>query len=126
MEKSTRLKILQEIFDCFQSMAQWITINPGSYAKYHMKAESLIEFLEVEDCGSVGGFDKSNPHAVKNIWNVNSVFPRVTGYELYDRFLFVLSKYEQQNNIKPVCNFTAGSLGALFRKLSHIRNEYSG
>jgi hypothetical protein len=89
----TRKKILQDIFNHFQQMTQWITTCPNSYSKYFNQAVGLIELLEVEDCGSIGGFDKSNP--VK--WNES-------GFHEYDRFLALLRK--ENTKLKKECYFT--------------------
>ena len=89
--------ILQEIFSHFQQMTQWITTNPGNYCRYFNQAMGLIELLEVEDCGSVGGFDKQNP--VK--WGES-------GFQLYDRFLALLRK--ENTKLKKELYFTPESM----------------
>jgi hypothetical protein len=92
-----RITILQEIFSHFQQMTQWITTSPDNYSEYFNKALGLIELLEVEDCGSVGGFDKSNP--VK--WNESK-------FHVYDRFLALIRK--KNTKLKKECYFTPESM----------------
>ena len=106
-----RNKILQEIFGHFQQMTQWITISPDSYSKYYNKALTLIELLEVEDCGSVGGFDKSNP--VK--WDES-------GFRTYDRFLALVRK--ENTKLEDVCYFTPETMKKYWLKISNEREKY--
>lgn len=110
MEHKARIKILQMIFNSFQQMTQWVTTSPSSYAEYHNQAKALIELLEVEDCGSVGGFDG------------DSLPPKECKYHLYDRFLALLSKHEDNYNVKPECGFTPRTLGGYFNKLNDSRD----
>jgi len=109
--KMNRLTILQEIFDNFQQMSQWIIISPESYAKHYHKAEQLIEMLEVEDCGFIGGFDKKNPL-------VNE-----TGFKLYDRFLTLLNKKKRASKLEPICGFTPTLLGKYFQTILSLREK---
>jgi hypothetical protein len=55
--------ILNRIGDEFGMVIQWARC-PGTWSRaagaYEM-AKCLIEILEVEDCGQVGGFDKDQP-----------------------------------------------------------------
>lgn len=57
--------ILKSIGDCLDRVKQWAKVNPrdpvGWYenaAAYSAKAEALINLLEIDDCGSSGGFDE--------------------------------------------------------------------
>ena len=99
--------ILQKIFNHFQQMTQWIITSPKSYAKYFNKAESLIELLEIKDCGSVGGFDKNNP--VK--WNESK-------FHLYDRFLALIRK--ENTKLQKECYFTPETMRKYWL---HIKEE---
>lgn len=36
--------------------------DPANYFEYFNRALTLIELLEVDNCGSVGGFDKRQKH----------------------------------------------------------------
>lgn len=109
--KMDRLDILEAIFSNFQQMSQWNILFPDSYAKYYQKAEQLIEMLEVEDCGFVGGFDKKNPL-------VNE-----TGFKLYDRFLTLLSKKKRSSKLEPICGFTPTLLGKYFQTILNLREK---
>jgi hypothetical protein len=109
--KMKRKIILQEIFEHFQQMTQWATVNPDSYSKYYHKAESLIELLEVQDCGSIGGFDRKNPHK-KN-----------TGLDLYDRFLTLMNKTKQRPKLESICGFTPLILAEYFKSLNKLREN---
>lgn len=109
--KMNRLTILQEIFNNFQQMSQWIISMPESYSKSYNQAEQLIELLEVEDCGSIGGFDRENP------------LVKQTGFKLYDRFLTLLNKKKQSSKLEPVCGFTPTILGKYFQTILTLREK---
>lgn len=102
-----RLTVLTAIFSNFQMATQW----PDGGDKYFHEATSLIELLEVVDCGSTGGFDKSNPHQ------------RITGCDSFDRFLTLLRKEGDAKNIEPSCGADVSTLVAYFAKLMALRSE---
>jgi hypothetical protein len=106
-----RAVILQEIFSHFQSMTQYIT-DPNSYSEYYNKALGLIELLEVEDCRSVGGFDKSNP--VK--WGES-------GFHVYDRFLALIRK--ENSKLKKECYFTTETMRKYWLHISNEREVWN-
>ena len=105
--------MLQDIFNDFQQITQWIPNHFEDAAKYMNKAESLIEFLEVEDCGSVGGFDDENP-----------VIP-VTGWKLYDRFIALVNKYHFYAQVSKECYFNIESLGEYFTMSGCLREHFN-
>jgi len=105
-----RIVVLQEIFDNFHQMTQWVN-HPNNYCKYHYKALSLVEFLEVEDCGSTGGFDREFP------------LKHITKYNLFDRFLVLLRKYNDEENISPICDFTVEDLKKYFFTINKLRDN---
>jgi acyl-CoA-binding protein len=73
-----RLMILNHIKEHLASMKQWADSKNYDYAyQSQAKAESLIELLEVNDCGQMGGFDKNQPHT----------------HNLKDRYKWLLGKY---------------------------------
>ena len=109
-----RVKILNEIFSHFQQMTQWDVTSPGYTVEYAAKAEALIELLEVHDCGSVGGFDKKNPRVHKS------------SFKLYDRFLTLVKKYNNEKDIKKDCGFTLYSMGQYFDMVSELRDKILG
>lgn len=111
--KMNRLTILQHIFEDFQQMTQWITTMPESYHESYMRAKCLIEMLETEDCGSIGGYDKENP------------LVNVTGFKLYDRFLTLLNKKKRVSKLEPICGFTKESLGEYFKTIASLRQKIS-
>lgn len=104
-----RIDTLQRTFDCFQQITQWVPFNLSSAYKYASEAEALIELLEVDDCGSVGGFDAKSP--IENNYN----------YKLYNRFIAVLKRHNKFKDIKSICGFTVDSLGVYFLALSNLR-----
>lgn len=108
---TSRKKILNQIFNNFQYALQWISSNPEDYGKYLSKAESLIEALEVEDCGSVGGYDKNN-----------KLVP-TTGFPLYDRFLCVARKHDNIKDIEESCGFNTENLGVAFSSIRDLRHR---
>ncbi len=89
-DNRARLVILNEVLDCFQQVIQWDKFSfetKDSVVEYQHKAQVLIELLEVDDCGSVGGYDRENPVKYE------------TRNKLFNRFLTVIRKY---NTVKDV------------------------
>jgi len=55
----TNRTIKREIRSCIQQIEQWDNIdNIDIKHRYVNELETLVELLEVDNCGSVGGFDK--------------------------------------------------------------------
>ena len=58
-----RINILNTIGEKLQNAIQWKESSNRSmesvqrFHQYMIKAETLVELLEVQDCGSIGGFD---------------------------------------------------------------------
>ena len=100
-----RIKILNDIFSNFQQITQWLPNNIDNASKYMFKAESLIEILEVDDCGSIGGYDQKSPVI------------RKSGFLLYDRFIALVNRYDNKNDIKKCCQFDLENLGQYLEKL---------
>ena len=107
-----RIKILNDIFSNFQQITQWLPNNIDYAAKYMFKAESLIERLEEDDCGSVGGFDQKSPVI------------RKSRFLLYDRFMALVRRYDNKSDIKKCCQFDLENLGEYFKKLSELRSTF--
>jgi len=107
----SRLEILNEIFSQFQQITQWLPSNIKNAFTAQEKAEILIEILEVNDCGSVGGFDKESPVL------------KESGFPLYDRFLALVRKHNSEKHIEPVCDYTLKTLKDYFIKLSKLREK---
>jgi len=116
-KQPTRLEILQEIFECFQQVTQWMpdVSSDADYSNgvttYLHKAEALIEILEVCDCGSTGGYDMD-------------IHPDHRGdMGLYERFLWLIEKYNKRTDIKSSCNFTPDILQKYFIKVGQLRSD---
>lgn len=90
-----RLTILNAIGDCFQQVIQWSEYKEPSWSEnvtqYLYQAEVLIKILEIQDCGSVGGFDDSQPQ------------PR----NLFDRWDWLFRKYNDPKDKKFGCNIAS-------------------
>ena len=104
-----RLDMLNTIFEHFQQVTQSMASSPESEYKYYIKAEALIEFLEINDCGSFGGYDLLCP------------MQNVTGCSLFDRFLTLIRKYEDENHIRPIFKFTLSKLTLYFKTIHNLR-----
>lgn len=111
MEIKDRVKMLQRIFSLFQHAGQWIPWHISTAQESFNKAEGLIEYLEVVDCGSVGGFDLENP--VKGRYH----------FKLYDRFIALMEKYQNRGDMKDECGFNTHTLGVLFKEMSALRQK---
>lgn len=114
IDKALRLQILQQIFEDLQQITQWLPSNIDLGNESMIKAKALIEMLEIDDCGSVGGFDKNNR------------LKRDSGFDLYDRFTTVLRKHHKETDIEKCCNFTVESLKGYFQNLSTLRERSYG
>lgn len=110
-QEPTRIEILNRIFECFQQATQWHGTD-ASCEKYLHMAESLIEILEIVDCGATGGFDEDNPKK----WH--------TGFNLYDRFITVANKHGNAKDIKKCCHFTLITMGEYYTQLKELRGSF--
>lgn len=108
---SNRIDVLNNINEYFQQIVQWLPNHIDLSAKYMLKAEALIEYLEVKDCGSIGGYDENNKPLHKST------------FKLYDRFLTLVNKYGNENDIETECGFNLDNLGLYFSRLSNLRDE---
>ncbi len=90
-----RVIILNAIADELGMSSQWLPSNRvGSLesATAHLhRAETLIELLEVHDCGSVGGFDKGQ---------------RYPNGDVFKRFNWLLRKHHGPSAIKGTWSYT--------------------
>ena len=79
----TREQILIDIYFNLGLVRQWREVlSPGwseNVSKYMHIAEALIELLEVQDCGSTGGFDRHQTDEQRDT--------------LYDRFVWLVNKH---------------------------------
>lgn len=106
-----RITLLQKTFSHFQCASQWIVSNPSEYAEYLHRAEAIIQILEIDDCGSTGGYDRDNK------------CKKVTGFKLYDRFLTVIRKENQYSDLKDECNFDVETLGEFYKYVNELRSN---
>jgi hypothetical protein len=102
-----RITLLQKAFQCLHHGLQFLHA-PGTFEANLHKADAIIEILEVEDCGSIGGYDKENRNVT------------ITGHKIYDRFLTVLRKYDNEKDIKPICSFTPADIATAYKALSEV------
>ena len=64
----TNQTIKKEIRETIQQVQQWHELgNIQRYSQYAYKLEVLVEILEADNCGSVGGFDKGQPYTGNTI-----------------------------------------------------------
>ena len=120
LQEPKRLTILKNIFSDLKQAVQWLPSHykGATYAQncleHLQRAETLIELLEVCDCGSVGGFDPVNV--------VDGMRPTMG---LYDRFVWLVEKYHNKADIPSYddgCStgFTVDSLGRCYAALGKI------
>jgi hypothetical protein len=95
MNAVDRIKVLNRIGDHFQMIIQWHGIKKPSCSEsttqYFNKAMALIELLEIEDCGSTGGYDKGQPPAST----------------LFDRWDWLYRKYDNPEERMYGCNIVS-------------------
>lgn len=61
MSKSlTRQELLQETFEYFIQMAQWMVSSPHHESQCYSKAEAIIRVLEVIDCQHIREFQEAH------------------------------------------------------------------
>jgi len=76
--------IIETIAHHFAMIRQWRDMSTSSLESatgYYYKAVALIEVLEVDDCGSVGGF--GNEHAINKLkGKYDSLFARFLYYAI--------------------------------------------
>lgn len=59
-ESVSRKAILKRIKECLHLVEQWQEYSDWARChEYSAQAAALIELLEIDDCGSVGGFDEA-------------------------------------------------------------------
>jgi len=59
----TNETIKEDIRDTIVQIEQWHDMGIiSNYAEHVIKLEILVEILEVDNCGSVGGFDKGQKY----------------------------------------------------------------
>lgn len=69
--------VLTAIHDNIRMVAQWEKMQDfATAAHYQARAQALIELLEVDDCGSVGGFDKARGQPSMPLNLGPSILPR--------------------------------------------------
>lgn len=108
-----RIEFLQDVFSNLQCASQWIISNPSGYLEYITRADTIIQLLEIDDCGSVGGFDPNNK------------CKKVTGFEIYDRFLTVIRKHHKYSDLKNECSFDVETLGEYYKHINELRDNFS-
>lgn len=106
-----RIIILNNIFGYFQQIIQWLPNHIDKASKYMYNTESLIALLEINDCGSVGGFDRTN-----KVLNES-------GFSLYNRFLALVRKYNNEKEIKVVSGIDLNDLKNYFLELSELHDK---
>jgi len=118
----TRKTILQDAFEAFQQISQWLPNHIDTAAEYSAQAKALVELLEVHDCGSVGGYDRTNPNWNPPNGDSMGHMKRITGFALYDRFLALLAKYPDDKLVK-CCQFSPKTLGDYFKTIVEQREK---
>ncbi len=112
MNTKDRIEILNKIFEAFQHSTQ--NRHNTDYVFYYeyIEADAYIKLLEKEDCGQIYGHDDSNP------------FINITGSRLYDRFLTVIRKYNNEKDIKKVWYFELDDLTTYFKVMMSLRETF--
>jgi len=83
-------KVFEKIEEHFRGIDGWAEMkNYENTAKYVFKAESLIELLEVDTCGSIGGFGPGQQESKKydNPW-------KFVNDNLYNRSKWMEERYK--------------------------------
>jgi hypothetical protein len=91
-----RITLLQAIAENLQMALQYTISSPSNVSGYSKRAEALIEVIEVDDCGSIGGFDENNPNV------------KPCSHQLINRFATLCKKNNSEDcmhDVKLLANF---------------------
>ena len=90
MIKLNEKELLNEVFREFITIINWFPSGMESAYILYLKIETIINIIEVNNCGQIGGNYYKHP-LPKEI---------ASGYKLYDRFLKIVINYKLEDDIK--------------------------
>ena len=115
MTKKEHINLLNQAFDCFQQITQWVPNNLDNAYNYSNKAETIIEILE-DDLFGMRRARFKRGHVPKYTPSGNNV---------YDRFDFIVKEIKCEKQIKKVCYFGVEELHQYFKQLSDLREIFN-
>lgn len=115
MTKQEIVKLLNQAFDNFQQITQWLPNQLDTANNYDSKTVAIIDILEEDLFGMHRARFK------------RGYIPKYTpcGSNLYDRFYFIVKEGKFEKNIKKICYFDVDSMYHYFRQLAELRESFN-
>ena len=115
MTEKEHIKLLNQAFDNFQQITQWLPSHIDNADKYRNIASVLIDILEDDLFGTRRTSFK------------RGYVPKyeTCGQRLYDRFYFIVKELGYEKKIKKVCYFDVESMHQYFKQLSNLRETFN-
>lgn len=115
MTKTDKIKLLNNVFDNFQQITQWLPNQLDTANNYESKVCAILDILEDDIFG------------VRRTRFKRGYIPKYEscGNNLYDRFYFIVKESRYDSHIKKVCYFDVEKLYQYFKKLSELRESFN-
>jgi hypothetical protein len=115
MTKEEHITLLNEVFGHFQQITQWIPNNIEDTLKYSIKAETILDLLEMDLFGiHRSHFKRGHVHEYE-----------LCGNRLYDRFYFIVKELKCEEQIERICYFDVESMFKYFKQLCKLRESFN-
>lgn len=115
MTKKDIIKLLNQAFNYFQQISQWLPNSLDTANHYDSKAAAIIEILELD---IFGGFRSRVKRGGEYKYESS-------GNLIYDRFYYIVKELKCEKNIKKVCYFGVEELHNYFKQLSQLRESFN-
>lgn len=115
MTKKDQVKLLNQAFDNFQQITQWLPNSLDTANHYDSKAVAIIDILE-EDLFGMRRSRFKRGYTPKY---------ESSGNNIYDRFYFIVKELKCEKAIKKVCYFGVEELHNYFKQLSQLRESFN-
>lgn len=115
MTRKDQIKLLNQVFDYFQAITQWLPNNLDTANHYDSKAVAIIDALEDDLFGMRRSRFK------------RGYIPKYesSGSHIYDRFYYIVKELKCEKDIKRVCYFKVDELHSYFKQLSELRETFN-
>jgi len=115
MTKQEIVKLLNQAFDNFQMITQWLPNGLDAATHYCSKAVAIISILEEDLFGM---------HRARFKRGYTPKY-EPCGSNLYDRFYFIVKEGKYEKDIEKVCYFDVDSMYQYFKQLSELRESFN-
>lgn len=115
MTKKEHIALLNKVFDHLQQITQWLPGEIAIASQYSNKALSIIEVLEEDIFGyRRATFKRGHKHKYE-----------LCGYDIFDRFYFIVEELKCEKQIKKVCYFDVKTMYQYFKQLNELRETFN-